>query len=196
MDTQLIKKFGTGILCYRIRTARQKKRMQYEHFDKHLIVLSKEETVLYRNKYQPEWEPLTPPVQRGWKRFFVLRDDVARSNHAEFFENILKNINTHYWSHRKDFKVRKRKFGRKLYVVQGQELKKPDEDDFKKLDFTEAEKQWFHGEYHYDRWKKKFVLRFAFSEPWRFVLRVRPNMIDKKRKVDSVKEARLFEIRN
>lgn len=196
MDTKLIKEFGTEILCYRLSTVRQKKRMQYEDFDKQLIALSKEETVLYRNKYKPEWEPLTPPIQRGWKRFFVLRDDVAKSKHAGFFENILTKINTYDWSYRKDFKIRKRKFGRKIYVVKQQMLLKPDERHFNKLKFTDAEKQFFHPEYSYERGSGKFIKRYVFNEPWRYMLRIHPNMIDKTRKIDSEKELRLQIIRN
>ncbi|HEX5153875.1 MAG TPA: hypothetical protein VFW07_20655 [Parafilimonas sp.] len=196
MDTKLIKQFDTEIHCYRLRTARRKKRMQYEDFDKQLIALSKEEHLLYRDKYNPEWEPLLPPVQRGWKRFFVLREDVARSSQAQFFENILTKINTQELSYRKDFKKKKRKFGRRIYVVRGQELKKPDEQEFKKMNFTDAEKEFFYAEFHYDQWKKRFIIRFAFTEPWRFVLRVRPNMIYKQKKIDTVNEARLNEIKN
>jgi hypothetical protein len=69
MDTKLIKQFGTDILCYPIRTARQKKRMQYEDFDKHLIALDKGERPLYKSRYSPEYEPLSPPVQRDGKDF-------------------------------------------------------------------------------------------------------------------------------
>ncbi len=181
MDTKLIKQFGTDILCYRIRTARQKKRMRYEDFDKQLLALSKEENILYKNKYTPQWESLKPPFQRGWKRYYVLRDDIARGKHAEFFENILKKINTHDWSYRKDFKVKKRKFGRKIYVVKAQPLLKPDEWHFNKLGFNEAEKQFFHPEYVYEQARGKFVKRYVFNEPWRFVLRVRPNMIDQEK---------------
>jgi len=196
MDTKLIKEFGSEILCYRIRTARQKKRMQYEDFDKQLIQLSKEESVLYSYKYNAEWEPLVPPVQRGWIRFFVLREDVARSKQAMFFQNILNKINTAYCYHRKDFKTKKRKLGRKIYVVQTQELMRPDEQEFQKLNFTDAEKKLFHAEYHYNKWSRKFILRFVFDEPWRFVLRVKPNMIEKQKKIDPVKESWLGEIHN
>jgi hypothetical protein len=170
--------------------------MQYEDFDKQLIALEKEQNPLYISRYKPEYEPLLPPVQKGWKRFFVLRDDVARSNDAQFFENILKKINTKtiYW--KKDFKVRKRKLGRKIYVVQPQELFKPDENEFIKLKFTEKEKSFFLAEFHYNSWKRKFELRYVFNEPWRFVLCIRPNMIDKQRKIHPEKEARLDEIRN
>lgn len=196
MDTKLIQQYGEDILSYRLRTARQKKRMQYEDLDKFLIALNKEHVALYRHRYFPVWEPLIPAVQRGWKRFFVLRDDVARSKQANFVEGILKKINTEYWFHRKDFKIRKRKFGRKYYVVLSQELLEPDEQEFAKLNFTDAEKQFFHEEFPYDNRKGKFVKRYVFNEPWRFVLRVRPNMIDKQRKTDPEKESRLQEICN
>jgi hypothetical protein len=194
MDTKIIKQYGEDILCYRLRTARHKKRMQYEDFEKKLIGLYKEERSLYKQIRELGWEPLIPPVQKGWKRFFVLRDDVARSKHAEFFQNILKKINTYDWSYRKDFMIRKRRFGRKKYVVKEQKLLKPWECHFKKLDFNEYERQMFHEEYHYRQWSKGPIKRYVFNEPWRFVLRVRPNMITKVRKTHEVIEARLREI--
>lgn len=196
MDTKLIKQYGEDILCYRLRTARQKKRMQYEDLDKFLIALDKEHEALYRQRYTPVWEPLIPAVQRGWKRFFVLRDDVARSKQAAFFEGILKKINTYDWSYRKDFKIKKRKFGRKIHVVKEQQLLRPDEYHFKKLGFKDKEIQFFHPEFSYQKERGRFIKRYVFNEPWRFVLRVRPNMIDKQRKTDPEKESRLEEIRN
>ena len=92
MDSKLIQQYGEEILCYRLRTARQKKRMQYDDFDKQLIQMHKEKNILYEQERNLGWEPLVPPVQKGWKRFFVLRDDVERSKNAEFFKAILKKI--------------------------------------------------------------------------------------------------------
>ena len=46
------------------------------------------------------------------------------------------------------------------------------------------------------RWERKLELHYIFNEPWRFVLRIRPNMIDKQKKIDPEKEARLDEIRD
>ncbi|MFL5748346.1 MAG: hypothetical protein ACJ751_26975, partial [Niastella sp.] len=193
MDSKLVKQYGSKILSYRLRTVRQKKRMQYEDFDKKLFHLGKEEKHLYKKQFHLGWEPLTPPVQKGWKRFFVLREDVARSKQAEFFEGILKKINTYEWSYRKDFKVKKRRMGRKNYVVKTQNLDRPYTDQFQQMGFTDTEKQFF-----YEMWtsygKEQFVKRYVFSEPWRFVLRVRPNIIDKVRKRDVVIEKRLQEI--
>jgi len=195
MDTKLIQQYGEDILCYRLRTARQKKRMQCEDFDKYLIQLHKEEKELIRQERNLGWEPLNPPIQRGWKRFFVLRDDVVRSKHAEFFEKILKKINTHDWSHRKDFLVKKKKRGRKIYVVKPQQILRPYPWQITKLGLTETEMQLFHETWELD-WKKQPVKRYAFNEPWRFVLKTRPNIIDKVRARDEEIEQRLDEIRS
>jgi len=192
MDTKIIKQYGEDILCYRLRTARQKKRMQYKDFDKRLIQLYKEEKALYVQKRSLGWEPLIPPVQKGWKRYFVLRDDVARSKQAVFFQNILQKINTVDWSYRKDFMIRKRRSGKKKYLVKEQKLKKPDEYDFSKMEFSDKEKTFFYEEWKY--YGRKRYKRFVFSEPWRFVLRVRPNMIDKIKLMDEALETRIKEI--
>ncbi|HVV04083.1 MAG TPA: hypothetical protein VHC96_07645 [Puia sp.] len=95
MDRKTIERYGADILCYRLRTARHKKRMQYEDLDKRLIALDKEQWALRKQQWNLGWEPLIPPVQKGWKRCFVLQGDVARGKHAEFFEGILKKINTY-----------------------------------------------------------------------------------------------------
>ncbi len=195
MDTKLIQQHGEDILCYRLRTARQKKRMQYKDFDKQLIQLWKEQRGLWARKNNLGWEPLLPPVQKGWKRCFVLRDDVARSKQAEFFEAILKKINTSAWSYRKDFRIRKRKYGRKIYVIKGQQLLKPYSYELKRFAFSDSEMQCFHEVWEHD-WKKQPVKRYVFNEPWRFVLRVSPNIIDKIKIKDVDIEKRLEEISN
>jgi hypothetical protein len=194
MDAKLTKLYGDDILCYRIRTERNKKRAQREDFHGRLIQLYKEESALRLRKQRLGWEPLKPPVQKGWKRVFVLRQDVARSKQAGFYTGILAKINTTQWSHRKDFKVKKRVHGRKKYVVKEQFLLKPDSWQFQKLDLTEAEKLQFHEEWTYEKGRGNFIKRYVFNEPWRFVLKVQPNIIDKIRKKDPELEARLHEI--
>jgi hypothetical protein len=195
MDTKLVREFGTEILSYRLRTVRQKKRMQYEDFDKKLLRLRREEKKLDELNRNLGWETLTPPVQKGWKRFFVLRDDVARSKHCEFFENILNKINTFDWHYRRDFKVKKRRYGKGKYAVKTQILLRPCESHFQKLGFNEVEKSFF-----YDAWKweggKRLYKYYVFKEPWRFVLRVRPNMIDKIKRIDAAIQSRSKEIDN
>lgn len=195
MDTKLVREFGTEILSYRLRTVRQKKRMQYEDFDKKLLRLKREEDDLYVQEKNLGWEPLIPPVQKGWIRFFVLRRDVALSKHAEFFENILKKINTYEWNYRRSFRVRKKRYGRNKYGIKTQQLKISYESDFIKMDFTEVEKSYFYEVWEMDSCRK-LVKKYVFSEPWRFVLRVRPNMITKIKREDPVIEQRCAEIKS
>jgi hypothetical protein len=195
MDTKLVREFGTEILSYRLRTVRQKKRMQYEDFDKQLLETGRRQTELYQQQRNLGWEPLIPAVQRGWKRFFVLREDVATGKHAEFFENILNKINTCDWSHRKDFMVKYRRYGTKKYRVKKQNLLRPCEGEFNRMSFTDSEKQFFYEVWETDC-RKQLVKRYVFSEPWRYVLRVRPNMIDKVRKRDALIEKELKGIWN
>ena len=193
MDRKLINEYGTDILCYRLRTARQKTRMQYEDFDKRLTQLNKEQKELIQVQRDLGWEPLVPPFQRGWRRSFVLREDVARSKDAEFFENILKRINTEQWSYRRNFFVKKRKWGRKFYVTKHQKLQQFYDWQFEKLHFNEKERQYFDLVYVYHR-RDSPTPKYVFKEPWRFVLRVRPNIVDKVRVKDVELEARIQEI--
>jgi len=195
MDTDIIEQWNGDVTVFRLRTARQKKRLVYKDFDKQLREIDKERRQLWKAQRNLGWEPLTPPVQRGWKRFFVLRDDVATGKHADFFDSILQKINTTDWSYRKDFLVKKRKYGRKTYVTKSQSLRRPCQYDWNKLGLTEREKQFFVEVWETDR-NGRPVLRYEFSEPWRYVLRIKPNIIDKTRIRDTALEARIKSIDN
>lgn len=195
MDTKLINKYGEDILSYRLRTARHKKRMQHKDFEKQLINLYKKDKELSKISDNLGWKQLAPPVQKGWIRCFVLREDVAISIQADFFESILKKINTYKYSWRKDFKEKRKKWGRKIYVTSPQYLEKLDEYKFKKLDFSDKEKKFF-----YEVWEMnvchQLVKVYIFSEPWRFVLKVKPNMIEKVKIIDGELESQIKWIEN
>lgn len=191
MDTKHIQQSGTGISPYRLRTERQKMRLRYKDFDKQLLKLDFRLDALYEKRRNLGWEPLTPPIQRGWKRFFVLKADVAAGKQADFFEQLLKKINTTDYSWKKDFTIKKRKRGHKIYVVKDQHPQAPGERDFKKH-FSPQEQMFF-----YEQWQTQYGYRskhFVFSEPWRFTLMVQPNMIDKKRVTDPELESEIKEI--
>lgn len=193
---------GQAYLCpdatamsYRLRTARQKKRLVKEHRDKQLIQLEKYRRELWNKERNLGFEPLIPPVQRGWIRTFELRDDVKRSKHADFFEGILKKINTKDYSSRKDFKMKKRKRGRKVYVERVQRLREPIYTDFVKLELTKAEQQFFYPVLFLN-WRKRWQQKYVFSEPWRFVAKIRPHMITEKKIVDTELESEIQLIKN
>jgi hypothetical protein len=180
--------------CSRIRSLRNKKRMQREDFDKTLIRLHKEEEVISKARRNLGWTELKPPVQRGFVRFFVLREDVKHTRQASFFEEILKKINTSQWSYRRDFKRKRRRFGKKVYAVREQSLHDIGEKEFFSRKFNDLEKFYFYETLTHPKWSKTPVKVYRFIETWRFVLRVQPNMITQVRVKDLDLEMREAEI--
>jgi hypothetical protein len=162
---------------FRLRSLRRKKRSQRQSFHKNLLRLYKEERSISRQIGSLGYEELDPPVQRGWKRYFVLREDVARSKDAKFFQGILDKMNTTEYSWKKDFKVMRKHRGKKIYVVRDQELEKLWPCSFKKKKFTEKEEKYFDLVMTNERVGKHFIWLYRFQEPWRFRLKVEPNMI-------------------
>jgi hypothetical protein len=63
------------------------------------------------------------------------------------------------------------------------------------MGFSEVEKTYFYETWEMDGCRK-LVKTYVFSEPWRFVLRVRPNMITKIRRKDPAIERRCDEIKS
>ncbi len=180
MNSEIMNGGETNLLSYRFRTARQKKRMLYEDFEKFLRRKYREDQALWHTRHELGYQPLTPPVQQGWTRTFILREDVARSESASFFQGILDKINTRDWSHRKDFriKLKTRKNGRKQYGTKELPVRRLAAWEWKKLKFSEKEARYFERHLYYDRnWEVQVC--YVFREPWRFVLKVRPNMIEK-----------------
>jgi len=190
MDTKFTQQCEDDIHCYRLRTARQKKRMRYKDLEKRLIKLHKEERMLHLRKRNLGWEALNPPVQKGWVRHFVVRDDVAKSKQGEFFDAILKKINTYDYDWKKDFKRKRKRRGKKIYVVKPQYLLRPYSCQFRRMEFTETEKQFFREVWEMDN-KRQFFKRYEFTESWRFVLKIRPNMIDRIRIKDALLESEI-----
>jgi hypothetical protein len=180
--------------CSRIKSLRNKKRMQREDFDKMLIRLHKEEKVIHKARRNLGWTELKPPVQRGFVRFFVLLEDVKHTRQASFFEEILKKINTSQWSHRRDFKRKRRKFGKKIYVVREQGLQDIGEKEFFSKKFNDSERLYFYETLIHPKWSRTPIKVYRFTESWRFILRVEPNMITQVRIKDLDLEKRDAEI--
>jgi hypothetical protein len=195
MDRKLIEKFGSEILCYQIKTARQKKRDIKTGQEKMLLRLHKEQTYIRQHQRNLGYVELNPPVVKGWKRYFVLREDVARSKDAVFYQNILDKINKVEYCNRKDFKKKPRYFRkRKNWELIEQTVKQPEHWEFVKLNFTEKEKLLFEEKYIKRQWQKELVRIYVFKEQWRFVLRIRQNIITKVKLLDVELERRSKEI--
>lgn len=160
----------------RIRTAR----------DKMLRALDKEHTQVCRQIRDLGYEPLIPPVQRGYKRLFVLTEATRYNSRAEFYQGILDKINTIWYSPDKQFKQKKRKIRKWRYrYTKEQQLQQPDEWQFlREGKFTEEEQAYFYPVEYYDYPGKYWRTKYVFIEPWRFELRIRPHMITETRRKD------------
>lgn len=140
------------------------------------------------------YERLEPPVQRGWKRFFVLRPDVAGSREAKLFQGILDRINTTEFSSRRDFRKKRRRGGRKVYEVRSQELLKLCTTSFAKKKFNEEEASYFDLVMADERPGSYYRWIYAFREPWRFQLKIAPNIIRRTKVKDFDLECRISDV--
>ncbi|MGO4294244.1 hypothetical protein [Chitinophaga sp. RAB17] len=165
----------------RIRASRQRKRAAIMHQDKQMLKLYREKMALWEVFDRRGYVPLEPPIVKGYKRFFVLREDVARSKDAGFYQGILDEINTVTYCAEKSFRVSKRYKRRWRYIDYVQQLYKPDEATFKMMGFGRRAAECFEEVIKQDKRTKKPVKKYRFKEPWRFVLRVRPNIIMQRR---------------
>jgi hypothetical protein len=178
----------------RIRSIRRRVRAQRKDVDKMLIRMDKEETKIHKQISDLGWTELHPPIQRGFIRTFVLRDDVKRTKQAQLYQKILDKINVTQWSYRKDFKKKRKKYGTKIYVVREQNLRDVQENEFFDKEFTELERSFFYETLTHLKFSKKAVKVYRFAETWRFVLRIQPNMITKVRSKDFDLERKRDEI--
>ncbi len=196
MDYTTTAEESCSLLSFRIRSPRSRKHAVREDRIKQLISLQREERYLDKLNRELGFEPLDPPIQRGFERTYALREDVARSVEGPFYQGILNRINTKQYHPYRHFKQKKNRKGRKIYVPIEQSLQQPEPCSFRKLAFTEKEAACFELYPFYAKGRVTPDWYYRFREAWRFVLKVRPHMIDK-RKVESVWiESREQEIEN
>lgn len=162
-----------------VKSARRKRRLLKTDRDKQLIRLDKRRDELWKQRQDLPLVPLEHPYQRGWKRFFVLRDDIKRGPKAEFYQTLLKKVNTVEYHHDKTFKRKKRRKRRYGYEVKQQLLREfyPYSWDNNRLDFTDEEKACFTRVDTFDIKTRRAEVKYVITEPWRYVLKVAPHMV-------------------
>jgi hypothetical protein len=182
----------------KIKSARQKKRLTKKDFDKQLLRIYKLKKTLFQQKLSLPLVPLAEPYQRGWKRTFILREDVARSKHADFYRDLLKKVNTVEYSHNKGFTKKKRRKRKRVYEVRPQHLREFYTWEWvdPKCKLTDAEKALFSIKEYWCRQQKTIITKYVFTEPWRFVLQVRPDIVTHKKMVDEVLESAIQQLDN
>lgn len=171
----------------RIRTANDKK-LRLVHMEHRLVC---------DQIWNLGYEELKPPVRKGYKRLFVLREDMKNSARAEFYNNILEKINTIRYSPDKQFKEKKKKKIRKWkYKTQPpQELKEVCSNEFcREGRFTDEEKTYFYEVEYFHYPSRMYQTKYIFKEPWQFELKVKPHYITKVKRKDILLEQRRDEL--
>jgi len=176
------------------KTDRRRKRDRIKQIQKQYIKLYKKENLLCKQERSLGFEALEQPYQKGFKRFFVLRKEIHSEKQILFYNELLTIINTKQLSLRKDFKKRKRVNRKKVYLETEQKLSELNVWEFLKLP-EKFKPHFIRVEYHHLKWNS-ITIKYIFCEPWRYVLRVEPNMITHIKKIDSVLESEIKEIEN
>ena len=174
-------------LPYRLKSARKKKRLVKTGHDKQLLRLSKRRAELWEQQRALPLVPLENPYQKGWKRYFILRADVVNSKRAEFYTTLLAKINTFEYHDDKSFKKKKRRKKRYGYEIRVQLLREFSSFcwNSSKLTLTAEEKACFTQIETYDIKTHREEIKYVFSEPWRYILKIGPHMITHKKLLDS-----------
>jgi len=141
---------------------------------------------------------LEEPYQRGWKRSFILREDVARCHAAEFYAILLAKINTETYSTNKGFTHKKRRRGKKVHEVRPQQLADfyTWEWNHPKCKLTDAERTHFYQKECWCKRANMMVRKWVFAEPWRYMLQVKPRMITHVKMLDKALEREMQQLEN
>lgn len=184
------------LLHFRLRTERSRIRISKLDVEKQIRKKYRELENLQNTRRKLPWLPLEKPYQKGFVRFFVLRDDVLYSKDAAFFNEILNVINSYMYSDTRKFQKRKRKFGKKIYVNRIQKTKEIDLYHWldPKLELSDRHRQYFRKVEEYCPFTKRNKTCYQFIEPWRFVLRTRPNIITQYKPIIAEMEREIAEI--
>ncbi|MBB6371086.1 hypothetical protein [Chryseobacterium shigense] len=187
---------NNNLLFSRLRSVRSRKRTSKKDVEKQIRKKYKRSKELWNIRRNIPWIPLEEPYQRGFVRFFVLNDEVKRSEDADFFEGVLKKINTYMYSESRLFLKKKRKFGRRIFVEKEQKLNRI--SFYKWTDprfgLSPKERQYFLKTEEYSPFRKRNEIYYEFIEPWRFTLRIRPHMITHYKPLDAELEKEYAEI--
>jgi hypothetical protein len=169
----------THELSCRIKSPRRKKRLVKTDLDKQLLQFDKRRSSLWQQKMLLPLVPLDIPYQRGWKRSFVLRDDVKIGLQRAFFETLLMKINTVEYYHDESFKRKKRRKKRYGYEIKQQLLREfhPHNWQANRMNLTDEEKDCFARVETFNVKARHTDIKYVVTEPWQYVLKVTPHIV-------------------
>lgn len=171
--------------------------------DRKFRELEREHSLLWKARSSAPIVKLDKPYQKGFKKFFVVRDDITRRHDGNIIAEILKLINSTVYMQDEEFVRKHKKRGKvvKQEIVEPQlhcisphlwdKLGPSVTNRYKKYcsGLTVKHIPTPYGGYSYTR-------GYFFLYPWMFVTKVEPHFITHVREVLPAVESRLGEIDN
>lgn len=173
---------------------RRQRRFDKEDAEAELRKIWREQERLWMAKRTKNWIELEKPERRGYVRFFVLRQDIAKSKEANFYNLLLKHIQEYVYCRDKKF-LRKDYKTKKMVPIE-QYLKPIEHKDWNKLNFSEKQKACFDKRWKQNKFGKGGKFVYEFIKDWMFVMKIEPYYITKKLILDPQLESRYKEIQN
>jgi len=161
-----------------------------EKKQKELLSIQRQVNSLHRSIRTLPKVQLDKPRFMGYKRYFVLREDITRRNDAKELREILGAINRIVFSKTKDFT--KYDYDDKKLHWNKQRVNTLAEKEFKLLN---AHQKTFFAKVRHSDFRKKEV-RHAFIYPYFFVFRIRQHYVTEVPMLDSEIESKLTELQN
>jgi len=177
---------------------RRQVRMDKKDNEKDLISMWKKKMKLMQGKHALNWVELPKPERWGYKRFFTLRDDVAKSKEADFYRSILGLVQNTVLSRDKEFLYKDYKTKRKLPIEQY--VNTISHKDWNKLlaenKLTAKQQACFE-----QRWKpikngRGGAWEFTLVKDYMFVYKIQPHYITHRLIIDPQLESELKELSN
>ena len=185
---------NTELLPYRLKSARRKRRLLIKDRDKQLLKLDRERHHISRDPDYKRTVPLDEPYQKGWKRLFVLKPQIAKSDMAEFYQGILDAITSVQYHYDESFKKprRKRRWHRYvfaempvIYMINSYDWKS------NKNKFSPEQRECFVRVDHWDQAYYRWYTYYQFPDKGLFEIAVLPNMITTVKIGDALLEQRI-----
>jgi hypothetical protein len=163
-----------------INKRRQKQLDKAKEEKKLLSIWSRYMKLLSSKRNNVEIVELDKPVRSGYHRFFVLREDVARSDDAPLYKKLLVEMQSHQYSKNKEFLYKS--YPSNKLVPMEHNLSFIEHKRWNELNYTPKQAAMFDQLWiqHRDvrgRLTKSGRYVFAFKKPWAFVAKVQPHYI-------------------
>ena len=177
---------------------RRQVRMDKKDNEKDLISLWKKKIKLMQGKHALNKVELPKPERWGYKRFFVLREDVANSKEAEFYKGILKLVQNTVLSRDKEFLYKDYKTKKKLPIEQ--HIGNISHKDWNKMiaenKLTAKQQACFELRWYFNKNGKSGFYVYELIKDYMFVYKVQPHYITHRFIINPQLESELKELSN